>query len=154
MHVPRLVPNLVEIFEIRSRLAFPDRHQQTIRAQNIILIPDANVMVVLSANVFGPDWLRSRSATVTSLDSPGTRQGMVDRCDLIVKDIGIVPIGKNPLLDDGFAVGMERNAAAVVGVGDLDEAGLDRKRVVASGAIGVLPLADRVARVRALHVLR
>ena len=79
---------------------------------------------------------------------------MVDRCDLVVKDIGIVPVGKNPLLDDGLAVGMERNAAAVVGVRDLDEAGLDRKRVVASVGIGVLPLADRVARVGGLHGLR
>src|SRR5205085_8449215 len=106
MHVPMLVPSRVEIFEIRSGLAFPDRHQQTIRAQDVILIADAHVSVVLGANVFGPDWPRSRSAAVASLDRPWMRQRMVDRCDLVVKDIGIVPVGKNPLLDDRFAVGM------------------------------------------------
>src|SRR5438105_2347705 len=64
---------LVEISQIRRRLILFDRHQEAVRAEEIVLLADNNVDVVLDADVFPPpDRSLGCNATVVFDHGPGT----------------------------------------------------------------------------------
>ena len=63
-----------------------------------------------------------------------------------MQDVAIVLVEIDAFLDDRLAVGVERNAARIVGAGVLEAARLDQQRIVAAVAVLIDPLADRVAR--------
>jgi hypothetical protein len=44
---------------------------------------------------------------------PGPRQGRVDHRDFVMGHLGIGLVDVNPLLDDGFIVGVQQKAAAI-----------------------------------------
>src|SRR6266849_6884569 len=110
---PRLLVSfLIEVSQIRRLLALLDRHQVAIRTQQIVLVADRDVVVAFDTVVFRPNSLLL--TTVVSRHRPRARQRMIDRGHFVVKNIRIVLIEVNPLLDDAFAVLVERNAALIV----------------------------------------
>src|SRR6266705_2309812 len=52
---PPSFPRLIEISHVGGRLALLGRHQITVRADEIGLLADADMGVVLGANILGPD---------------------------------------------------------------------------------------------------
>src|SRR5215467_3269915 len=109
------LPGLVEISQIWRRLILFDRHQEAVRAEEIILLADNNVDVVLDADVFPPpDRSLGCNATVVFDHGPGTCESIVDHGDFVVQDVRISPVEPNPLFDDRLAIRVEWNAARVV----------------------------------------
>src|SRR5258708_23422567 len=54
-HPPlRSLPHLIEVSQIRRRLVLAGRHQQAIRAHEIVFLADGELLVVLAAIIFGP----------------------------------------------------------------------------------------------------
>src|SRR3954469_19026023 len=105
-------------------------------------------MIVFGADVFGPNRLAARNATVAPFYRPRTRQRIVFRRDLVVESVRIGGIERKPLIDHGLSILVKRKPAAVVAVRALHAAGFDDERVVAAIAVGVLPFADGIARER------
>src|SRR5437016_4864497 len=136
---------LIEISQIGRRLIFPRRHQQSVGAEEIAPPCDFEMRIVLRADAFAPDRPRILHAAPFPGRGPGLRQRIVDRRRYDVKEIRIVLVLRNPLLDDAFIVRMQREAGIVVGARTLEAAALDFERVVAAGAAFIDPLADRVA---------
>src|SRR5439155_12821789 len=58
----RLPPR--KISQVRRRLAFAGRHQQTVAAQHVVLVADAHELLALGTDVFDPDWSRVRVAAI------------------------------------------------------------------------------------------
>ena len=106
-------------------------------------------------DVFAPDRTRIRVAPKCLVDAPGPRQGMVEHGDFVVKDVRIVLVEMEPLLEDRLIVEGQRQPARVVGARPLEGAArLDLKHVVAAVAVLVDPSADRIALIGRLEVLR
>src|SRR6266700_2619066 len=145
----------LEIFQIGSRLAFADGHQIAVGGQNVVLLADGDVVVVLGANIFGPDHLLLVPLAMRAArHRPRAGERMVDRGDFVAEDVRVRLVEKNPLLDDGLAVLMERNAAGIVAVRPLDVAGLDLEHIEPAVAVLVDPFADRITHELRLEVLR
>ena len=70
---------------------------------------------------------------------------MIDGRDLDIESILVGLVLKEALLDDGFAVFVQRNSAAFIHARSLDEAGLGLEHVVFSVTVAIDPLADRIA---------
>src|SRR5258708_4642648 len=96
------LPRLIEISRVRRRLVLAGRHQQTIRAHEIILLADRELLVVLAAIILGPVRTRILIAHVFLVDGPRSRQGMVDHGNFVMKDVGIDLVAVEPLLEDGL----------------------------------------------------
>src|SRR5437588_5217333 len=137
---------LIEISQIRRQLALPGGHQEAIRAQQVILSTDFDMIVVLATIVLSPDWpLFVGFATIGLVDCPRTRQGMVEYRDVVMEDVRIGFVEVNALLDEGLPIFVERNTAAVESARLLERAaGLDLKQIEAAVATGLLPLADGI----------
>src|SRR5258708_9691902 len=67
-----LLPRLLEIFQIRGRLVLLGGHQVAIRAQEIVLLADGDMVIVLGTVVLVPD--RIVLATVLLGHRPGAGQ--------------------------------------------------------------------------------
>ena len=104
--------------------------------------------IVLGADIFDPDRLRSGIAAIGPPHRPGTRQGVVHGGDLVVQRVGVGVVERDPLLDDAHAVLMQRNATTVEAARALEGARLDDERVVSSRLLRIEPLADGVAEER------
>src|SRR5262245_19595859 len=128
---------LIEIAQIRRLLILPDRHQEAICAQEIVLLADNHMLVVGGADVFAPSVVAL--ATVAAGHRPGTRERIVDDGDLVAQHVRVGLVEADALLDDGALVRMERRAAAVVDMRIFQAASLGFQRVVAAVAILVDP---------------
>src|SRR5215471_15351671 len=99
-----LLPRLIEAAQVRGLLILPDRHQEAIGAQEIILLADDDVLVVGGADVLAPSVVAL--ATIAAGDGPGPRQRVVDGGDLVAQQVGIGLVEADALLDDGALVRM------------------------------------------------
>src|SRR5262247_3528190 len=138
-----LLPRLLEISQVRRRLVFLGGHQVAVRAEEIVLVPDRDVMVVLGTVVLVPD--RIVVATIFLGDGPGAGQRIVDRRDLVQQQVAIGAIEDEALLDDRLVVLVQRYAARLERARSLHAAGFDLERVVAAIPIVIDPFSDRVA---------
>src|SRR5262249_40273758 len=85
---------------------------------------------------------------------PGADERIVDGRYLVDQDVKIALVERDALPDDGLVVFMQRKAGGLEGARALEIAGFGLERVVAAIAIGIEPLADRVARERRLLIGR
>src|SRR5215470_13247048 len=138
------LPALLEIAQVRWRLVLARRHQQAVRAQHVVLLADGDVRIAFGADVLEPDEVAL--AAILFDDRPGARERIVDGGDLVDQDVGIALVERDALLDDGLVVLVQRKPGGLEGARALEIARLDLERVVAAIAIGIEPLADRVAR--------
>src|SRR5262245_11934555 len=51
----RSLPALLEIAQVRRRLVLAGRHQQAIRAEHVVLLPDGDVRIAFGADVLDPE---------------------------------------------------------------------------------------------------
>src|SRR5262245_25094738 len=116
---------LLEISQIRRRLAFLGRHQQAVRTQEVILIADHDLAVAFVADAFAPAWTRIRVAPEGLVHAPRLRQGVVEHGNLIMKDVRITLIEMEPLLEDRLIVKVQRQSSGIVGARPLKAARLD-----------------------------
>src|SRR6266852_928742 len=133
---------LLEISQIRRRLVFLGGHQQAVAGKEVVFLAEHHMIVGLVAIIVLPQFV---AVTPICLgDRPRPRQRVVDRCDLIVQEVRIVLVQRNPLQDDRLVVGVQRQAAGLVRARALEVAGFHFERVVAAVAVGIEPFADRV----------
>jgi hypothetical protein len=113
------------------QLSLPGGHQETVGAQEIVLVADDDVGIVFSADVFAPpDWLLGRDPTIGLHHGPGARERVVDRGDVVVEEVRVILVEMKPFLDDGQAILVERDAACIVSARTFEAARLDGERVV------------------------
>src|SRR4029077_19160110 len=93
---------LVEIRQIRRRLILPGGHQGAVRALEIALAANEDVLVILGAMILDPD--RVTVALVAPVHRPRARQGVVERRELVAQDVRIGLVEKQPLLDHRLIV--------------------------------------------------
>src|SRR6266853_5495014 len=134
---------LLEIAQIGRHLILAGRHQVAVAAEEIVLLADNDVIVVLGALVILPQHLAF--AAIGLGHGPGPRQRMVDRGDFVMKEVGVILVEIDALLDDALIVRMKRQPAVFVGARPLEVAGLDFERVETAVAIAIEPFADRIA---------
>src|SRR3954452_21747578 len=108
-------------------------------------------MVVLVAIVFKPHDFAI--AAIALVDRPGAREGIIDDRDDVMHEVGVVLVEGDPLLDDGLIVLMQGDSAELDRARALEVASLDFERVVTAVAVGIEPLADRIARKARLFVV-
>src|SRR5262249_5909210 len=101
-------------------------------------------MVVFRTVVLEPD--NVAVAAVALVNGSRAREGVVDDGDDVVHDVRVGLVERDRLLDDGLIVLVQRDAAEFDRAWTLEVAGLDLERVEAAVAVGVRPLADRIAR--------
>src|SRR5438270_14083841 len=77
---------LLEISQIRRCLPLLGGHQIPVSAQHVGFVADAHELLTLGADIFDPDPLRSRIATVGLHHGPGTRQRLVRHRDVVMDD--------------------------------------------------------------------
>src|SRR5205823_3849706 len=100
---------LIEIAQIRRLLAFSDRHQEAICAQEIVVPANDDVLIIEATGVLLPYAIAV--APVAPGDRPRTGQRVVEGRDLVVQDIGIGLVEADALLDDSRFILMERRPA-------------------------------------------
>src|SRR5262249_10116833 len=137
------IPILFEMLQIRTRLPLLCGPDQAVGANEVVLLADANVLVVFLTIVLEPDRVVTLAAIVLD-DCPRTRQRMVVARDLIMQNFRVGTVEVEALLEDCLAIGVERYTAGLISVGTLYMAGFDFQRVEATVAILVDPTADRV----------
>src|SRR5262249_54431423 len=138
-------PRSIEISQIGWRLILFYRHQQSVGAQEVVLLADDDVNVVFGTNIFAPpDWLVRHYPTVVLHDRPWTRQRIVDGGDFIMQNIRVGFVDINLFPDDSPAIFVKGNAAGIVGAGVFETAGLHHQRVVPAVAVLVDPFAYRI----------
>src|SRR5262245_6802083 len=116
---------LLEISQIRRRLAFLGGHQQAVSAQEIIFVTDHDLAVAFVANVFAPAWTRFRVAPESLVHAPRPCQCVVEHGDLVMKDIRIAFVEIEPLLEDRLIVEMQRQSGGIVGARSFEATRLD-----------------------------
>src|SRR5262249_49664838 len=72
---------LLEVAQVRRGLVPPGRHQQPVRAEEIVFLTEDDLVVAFRAVVLAPDRMRIRVASIGLVDRPRPRQGMVDHRD-------------------------------------------------------------------------
>src|ERR1019366_7309730 len=74
----RSFPRLIEISQIRRGLIFLGGHQVPFRAQEIVVLPDAGMLIVFRTDDLAPHGMPAQLAAVVLGHGPGPRQSMVD----------------------------------------------------------------------------
>src|SRR5207302_1520314 len=92
----------LEIAQVRRRLTLPGRHQIAVGAEKIILAPDLDVTVAFRANLFEPLGSFDLLANVFLGHRPRARKRVVDRGDFVGKDVGLILVPGDSLLDDAL----------------------------------------------------
>jgi hypothetical protein len=133
----------------RRRLSLAHRHEQSVGADEIILLADLQVLVVVHAIVLEPD--RIAVALVVSRDRPGAGQSVIVGRDFGAQDVRICRVEREPLLERGLVVGVKWQAAPVTGVWSPHKAGLDLEYAELAVAILVDPFSDRISENSAPH---
>src|SRR5579871_4721865 len=124
---------LPEVAQIRWRLVLLGGHQQAVAAEVIDLLADADVNVALAADLMAePDRSLGLHAPVRLVDDPRPRQRVICRGDVVMEQVRIGFVEIDSLVDDGFIVGVQRDAGSVINARALQAPGLDHERVVAA----------------------
>src|SRR5262249_35075814 len=93
---------LREIFQIGRRLSLLGRHDRPIAAQVIDLRASGDPGLAFDAVVFTP--FNVRQAAVIFHDLPRPRQRVIRRDNLVMKDVPLVLVDEQPLLDNALGV--------------------------------------------------
>src|ERR1700693_6288354 len=144
-HALALLLHLSEVFQVWRRLILAGRHEFAVRAQEIVFIFDLDPRIVFRADGCAPKRAGLRAAFRRLGDRPRSRQCVVVHGDLIMEDVLVSLVEKNPLLDDGLAVLMKRQGARRVDAITPQVAGLDFEHIVFAVAVLVDPFADGIA---------
>jgi hypothetical protein len=80
---------LLEKSEVGRRLIFPRGHQQSVPAQEIVLVADHDFCAVLRAVILMPIRAGIGVAHLPFVHCPRLGQGVIDRSDFIMKDVRI-----------------------------------------------------------------
>lgn len=120
-----LLRRFFEKFQIRRRLILARGHQVAVIAHEVALLPDIDMMVILDAEVLGPQHFGG--ATVAPGHRPWTGQGMVERRDVVVQHVPVGLVEVNPLLDDGLIILVQRDSVGIECARTLQGAGLDHE---------------------------
>src|SRR5262245_450398 len=107
----RSIARLIELLQIRRRLALPGRHQKAVRTAEIALLADDDVIIGLGAEIFRPE--RIGLAVVVALHGPRAGQGIVDRGDLVMQQVAVGLVDRDALLDDGPVVLVQRKPVGI-----------------------------------------
>src|SRR5690242_11295418 len=107
-------PRAREILQVRRRLVLARRHQLAIGAKEVVLALDLHPRVPLRTHRCAPERARLRRALGRLGDRPGPRQPAVENGDLVAESVLVGLVEIDAFLDDGLAVGMERQAARVI----------------------------------------
>src|SRR3977135_1900856 len=102
------LPGLFEIRQIGPRLVFLGGHQLTVGAEIVGFIADADMRIVLGADVGGPDRKRIGSAGGVLGLGVWPRHGMIDHGDLVMERVAVGLVEIDQLLLDGLAPPMKR----------------------------------------------
>src|SRR5215471_8676922 len=86
----RSIAARIEVAQIGRRLAFSRRHQVAVIADEVALFPDLRMMVVLVADVLGPDGIAP--APIGSCDRPGPGQGVIESGDVVMQEVRVGPV--------------------------------------------------------------
>jgi hypothetical protein len=78
----------VEMPQIRRGLVLLDRHQVTVGAKHILLLPDEHVIEVSGAVILGPH--HRRQARIALLHRPGPRECVIESHHLAYSRFGLV----------------------------------------------------------------
>src|SRR5215469_12732210 len=148
------LPRLLEISQVRRRLAFAGRHQIAIAAAIIGLLPDPDQLVVAGAVIFEPFRILGRQTAIGLRHRPRARVGIVDQGDVVAHGIRLGPIEDEALSDYRLVVGVDRHAGRVERARAFEMAGLHLKYVEASLTFFVDPFADRITEEARLDILR
>jgi hypothetical protein len=101
------------------------------------------VIVVLAALILRPEDVALAPERLQHRPRPGQR--VVDGGDLITKQVLVLLVERDALVDNRLVVAMKRDAAGFVNAWALEVAGLDFERIEAAVVVGVEPFADRRA---------
>src|SRR3984893_509138 len=142
---PSSLLRLIEISQIRRLLLVSGRHQVAVLAHLVGLVPDMNEWNLLVANILWPVRQRIEVAPIVLHHRPGTRQCVVGHGDFVMKDVAVGLIEIDALLDDAFAILMQRNAAAVEDTRSFEVAGFGFEDVEAAISVLIDPFADGIA---------
>src|SRR5215475_5283700 len=74
---------LVEMPQIGRRLSLPERHQQAVAAQHVLLAADADMDIALGADRLHPDRLALATHGLENRPRPG--EGVIGHGDLVVE---------------------------------------------------------------------
>src|SRR5258706_879452 len=132
-----------EIAGVRGRLVFARRHQIAITGEEVEFLADNDVIVVLAALILRPEGAALAPECLQHRPWPGQR--VVHGGDLITKQVLVLLVECDALVDNRVVVPMKRDAARFVDAWALDVAGLDFERIEATVVVGVEPFADRIA---------
>src|SRR5260370_21957882 len=85
---------LPEVAQIRRGLVPPSRHQQPVRAEEIVFLAEDDLVVAFGAVIFGPPRMWVRVASIGLVDRPRPRQSMVDYRYLVMENarLGLLEI--------------------------------------------------------------
>src|SRR5258705_7178770 len=120
-----LLGRLFEIPQIRWRMVFANWHQQPISAHEIAFPPDSDqrAVHVFDTAILGPARTRIGIVHIFFVHGPRPCQRMIDRGDLVVKDVRIGLVAEDALLEGGLVVERKRQAGRVVSPGALAGSG-------------------------------
>jgi hypothetical protein len=90
---------LFEISQVWWRLILLGRHQEPIRASEIVFSADHDVRVALAATCFRPPWTRIWVAPKYLVDAPRPRQSVIEHRDCVMKKVWIALVEKEALLE-------------------------------------------------------
>ena len=102
-----------EIAGVRGRLAFARWHQIAIAGEEVEFLSDNDVIVVLAALILRPEDVALAPERLQHRPWPGQR--VVDGGDLITKQVLVLLVERDALVDNRLVVAMKRDAARFVG---------------------------------------
>src|SRR5712671_6344453 len=132
-----------EIAHIRRRLVIVERHQPAVGAQAIFVEPDENRIGGRLAVIFRP--ARIVHTLIVLADRPRTGKRLVDGRDLIAKNVFVVLVEKQALLDQSLIVFVQRKSARVQRARALEVMRLDFEHIETAVVILIDPFAGRIA---------
>src|SRR5215475_9346999 len=119
-----------EIAGVRGRLVFARRHQIAIAGEEVVFLADNDMIVVLAALILRPQDVALAPVRLQHRPWPGQR--VVDGGDLITKQVLVLGVERDALVDNRLIVAMKRDATRFVDARALEVAGLDVERIEAA----------------------
>ena len=100
----RLLLRLFEISQIGRCLILLCRHQEAIRAQEVVFLANDNIHVALIAVLFHPDRMRIGISLKGLVDTPWPRQSVIEDRDFVMEDVWIALVEMKPLFESRLIV--------------------------------------------------
>ena len=94
---PRSLLRSFEISQIGRCLILLCRHQEAIRAQEIVFLANDDIHVAFGTVLFHPDRMRVGISLKGLVDTPWPRQSVIEDGDFVMEDVRIVLVEIKPL---------------------------------------------------------